>query len=572
MARRCEMANDVMLRTEHAEAVKRARDAIRAAFAVVGRDDSRREERTKVAADLVKATEDLAWLAALEPAEWAAAAAALATGAQFAEHARQVKAAVKAAAKAKHRAILDEQRRMAGPQPSTTRSASPAVEAFIPRATPSVMVQLDRKIRMVDGVPEPGPPKPCLSNLAIILSEDPHCKGKIRYNAFSCMVEVEGIDKTDDLDTHIAIAIHRAYDLEAPTEKVREALGYVAKRYGSYDPLVEYLDGLTWDGVPRIATMLQDLFAVEVPRLVDPATQDEVSAPNLLASIARCMMVGLVARAYEPGCKLDTMPVFVGLGGKGKSRGIAALCPRPEWFCDTQLDLRDKDRFQALDGVWIYENAEMDTLSNAALTRIKGFSSSAADKYRRPYDRTPQRHKRRTGFLGSTNDPEFGKDRRFHPIDVSDKAKVNPERIAALRDQLWAEARTLYRSGTPWHLSDIQAGRLEQHAEKYRVVHPWEPNIVLFLENKDKAREQADIGFHVSDVLGWLGVPVEKRTDTRMVMAVTKILNERGCKKHRPRTLGSRATMWFRPDAPGLFPVVAPPVVAGAEDDGGPVF
>lgn len=540
------MANDVMLRTEHAEAVKRARDAIRAAFAVVGRDDSRREERTKVAADLVARTDDLAWLAALEPAEWATAAAALATGAQFAEHARQVRAAVKAAAKAKHRAILDEQRRMAGPQPSVTRSASPAVEAFIPRPTPSVMVQLDRKIRMVDGVPEPGPPKPCLSNLAIILSEDPHCKGKIRYNAFTCMVEVEGIDKTDDLDTHIAIAIHRAYDLEAPTEKVREALGYVAKRYGSYDPLVDYLRGLKWDGVKRIPTFFQDYFTVKVPTVYDPKTGEVREAPGLLAAASRCFFVGMVARGLSPGCKLDTQIVLAGLGGKGKSRGVAALCPKPEWFSDTQIDLRDKDRFQALDGIWICENAEMDMLGNAALTRLKGFLSSSADRYRRPYDRTPARHLRRTGFIGTTNEEEVGKDRRFHPLDVSDKEKVKVAEIAAIRDQLWAEAVVRYDAGEAWHLSDSESDRMVDHAEKYRVVHPWEALIADFLNDSQTRLMFSDTGFHVSDVLTTALKLDVKQQDRRAAMEATKILKDVfGCKKARAQVGNVRERRWF---------------------------
>lgn len=547
------MANDVMLRTEHAEAVKRAREAIHAAFSVVGRDDSRREERTKVAADLVKATEDLAWLATLEPAEWAAAAAALATGAQFAEHARNVKAAVKAASKAKQRALLEEKRRMAGPQPSTTRSASPSVEAFIPRATPSVMVQLDRKIRMVDGVPEPGAPKPCLSNLAIILSEDPHCKDKIRYNAFSCMVEIEGVDKTDDLDTHVAIAIHRAYDLDAPTEKVREALAYVAKRYGSYDPLVDYLRGLRWDGVKRIPTFFQDYFGVKVPLVYDPYEKKSVPAPGLLVAAARCFFVGMVARGLSPGCKLDTQVVLSGLGGKGKSRGIAALCPRSEWFSDTQIDLRDKDRFQALDGIWICENAEMDMLGNAALTRLKGFLSSCADRYRRPYDRTPQRHARRTGFIGSTNEEEIGKDRRFHPLDVEDRGRVNVDGIIAIRDQLWAEAVFRYDHGEAWHLNDIEARNMGDHAEKYRTVHPWESLIADFLHDSQTRLLYADTGFHIADVLTTALKIDTARQDRRAAMDAAKILKDVfGCKKERAQAGNVRERRWF---APGMGPV-----------------
>lgn len=540
------MANDVMLRTEHEASLSRARKAIHAAYSVVGRDDATREERTKVAAALVAAIDDVAWLAALEPAEWATAAAALATGSAFAEHARRIKSAVRESAKAKQRALLDERRKQAKPVVVTRQGATP--DAFITRATPSVMVRLDRKIRMVDGVPEPGDPKPCLSNLVTILTEDPHCKDKIRFNSFTCMVEVDGIEKTDDLDTHVAIAIHRAYDLEAPTEKVREALAYVARRYGAYDPLVDYLLGLKWDGTPRLATFFQDYFAVKTPTVYDPKSHAIVPAPSLLAAASRCFFVGLVARGLDPGCKLDTQVVLAGLGGKGKSRGIAALCPKPEWFSDTQIDLRDKDRFQALDGIWICENAEMDMLSSTALTRLKGFLSSSADRYRRPYDRTPQRHPRRTGFIGSTNEEEIGKDRRFHPLDVDDNSKVRVEDIARVRDQLWAEAVVLYKAGTKWYLTDTEFTRMVDHAEKYRVVHPWEAPIADWLNDPQSRMRYRAGGFHVADVLADALKLDARAQDQRASMFATRILKDSfGCKKERSQTGHVRERRWFYP-------------------------
>ena len=69
-------------------------------------------------------------------------------------------------------------------------------------------------------------------------------------------VEIDGVEKTEDLDTHVAISLDRVYGIDAPTDKVREALGYVARRLRRYDPLIEYLDGLVWDKVGRLDTLL----------------------------------------------------------------------------------------------------------------------------------------------------------------------------------------------------------------------------------------------------------------------------------------------------------------------------
>ena len=79
-------------------------------------------------------------------------------------------------------------------------------------------------------ISEPGDPKPTLSNIALILAEDTSLQGRIRFNDFTQYVEIDGVEKTEDLDTHVAISLDHVYGIDAPTDKVREALGYVARR------------------------------------------------------------------------------------------------------------------------------------------------------------------------------------------------------------------------------------------------------------------------------------------------------------------------------------------------------
>lgn len=541
--------------------VAEARKAIREAFTVVGRDDASTAERQAVARDLLRKTGALGRLAYHHPAEWARDAAALATGTRFAETAARIAKAVREQAEVYAREDRTRTRRPDSAPPTSAQPAS--VGAFLTRADPAVMVKLDRKIRMIDGVPEPGDPKPTLSNVVIILETDPTVKGRIKFNDFTQLVEIDGMEKSDDLDTHVAIALDRAYGVEVPTDKVREALGYVAKRLNRYDPLVDYLTSLTWDGVRRIGTVFHQYMAVavpttEIPDPADPRRTKVVRDMDLLVSMERCFFVGAVARALKPGCKFDTQPVFVGLGGKGKSRCLAGLCPRPEWFSDTPIDLRDKDRFQALDGVWIQENAELDTLSNASLNRVKGFMSSSVDRYRRPYDRSPGRHPRRTASCASTNDREWGKDRRFHPLDVRDDGVMNPEAIAEIRDQLWAEAVALYRAGAPWNLDRSQHDRLMDHAEKYRVTSPWEAAVDRFMDGVSERAREAVASFSPpkwwftsEDVMVFMEIPIDRRNNAATVQAVSKILTDKGCRKARaPRgeTPGKRPRVWFMPN------------------------
>jgi predicted P-loop ATPase len=46
------------------------------------------------------------------------------------------------------------------------------------------------------------------------------------------------------------------------------------------------------------------------------------------SAVFRCTMIGAVARAYEPGCKLDTVLMLEGAQGKKKSSSLEPLRQR----------------------------------------------------------------------------------------------------------------------------------------------------------------------------------------------------------------------------------------------------
>ena len=73
----------------------------------------------------------------------------------------------------------------------------------------------------------------------------------------------------------------------------------------SIDPLRDYLEGLVWDGTPRMETCLPGVVPTEYTRLV-----------------ARKVMTAAVARVLEPGIKWDHMLVIFGSEGLGKSMWI----------------------------------------------------------------------------------------------------------------------------------------------------------------------------------------------------------------------------------------------------------
>lgn len=96
----------------------------------------------------------------------------------------------------------------------------------------------------------------------------------------------------------------------------------------SFNPVTDYLDGLHWDGEPRLETVLPKILGAEPSSYVQ--------------AVGRCFLVGAVARAYDPGCKVDTVPVFEGGQGIRKSTFLRELFGEPH-FTDDMPDLGTKD-------------------------------------------------------------------------------------------------------------------------------------------------------------------------------------------------------------------------------------
>ncbi len=85
-----------------------------------------------------------------------------------------------------------------------------------------------------------------------------------------------------------------------------------ARRH-AFNPVHDYLDGLTWDGTPRIDKWL--------------TTYGKAEDSEYTQAVGSLIMLAAVRRARQPGCKFDEMLVLISPKQGTDTRGEVHLNP-----------------------------------------------------------------------------------------------------------------------------------------------------------------------------------------------------------------------------------------------------
>jgi putative DNA primase/helicase len=385
-----------------------------------------------------------------------------------------------------------------------------------------------------------------LGGIVDLLATRPEWRGKIALDTFERRVVLRGPppydperppDKPlgDEDHDRIRLWLERTLGLAVSRARVADAVRIVAVE-SPFHPVSEYLGRLTWDGVPRVDTWLET-YAGVVP--------ESDAHRALVRAVSRKWLVSCVARAKAPGCKVDTMLILEGAQGIGKSRTLAALAGET-FFCDSLLDIQSKEACQTIQGVWIYELAELDALLGRETSVTKAFLSRASDRFRPPYGRAPEVVPRSVVFCGTVNHGGYLKDRngnrRFWVMRCS--GRLDPEGLGAARDLVWAEARDLYAAGEPWHLAPGEEARMREEQEARVEGDPWEDVVAAWTARR------AGETFTMNELLAAaLGLSAYGR-HPKVTSRVSRILEGLGFERRRGMAFGRRSYFYAPSSAP----------------------
>jgi predicted P-loop ATPase len=291
-----------------------------------------------------------------------------------------------------------------------------------------------------------------------------------RYDIFHDRILVRGhqwqqLEVGDENLDHVALKVRclivDTFGFEPGPDNTRAAITKCALD-NTFDPVLDYLNGLKWDGVSRLDKWLHTHLGAE--------------DNELNRAIGRKMLIAAVKRVRQPGCKFDYIPIMDNSKqGKGKSTVIQILAGEENFSDQDLLALSVKEQQEQIQGVWLYELSDLSGLNKTDINKVKSFASRQVDRARPAYGRSRVDRKRRGIQIGTTNDLEYLQDmtgnRRFWPFTPGD---INVEAVRRDRDQLWAEAATAEATGEALIIPPELWATIEERQNSRMILHPWE--------------------------------------------------------------------------------------------------
>lgn len=409
---------------------------------------------------------------------------------------------------------------------------------------------------------------PCLDNVFAILTNDPRWAGVFGFEQFSLRVmklkppPFEGGEIgewTDRDDARCVLWLGQFWSFSPRSDVVMDAVFLIADR-NRYHEVRDYLSSLQWDRTERLRTWLVTYLGVGDSEYVR------------LAGFK--WLLGAVGRVMRPGCKMDNVLILEGVQDAGKSAAFRTLFSA-QWFTDANIVIGDKDAFAVMAGKWVIELAELDALSKSDSSNAKRFFTTAVDTYRPPYAKRAIDVPRQSVFAGTVNFDTYLKDesgnRRYWPVKAS--PRIDLKGLGADRDQIWAEAFTVYLE---WQRANDDADGL--------MPTPWQvlPAEKHLFSSEQEARYEGDvyetmIAKHIAmlskvtmqDILGdCLKLEISKWTPAEQ-RRVGKALKSIGWVRKRESS-GSREWYYTAPEPVDEHEAQAVPITfahAGHDDD-----
>ena len=378
-----------------------------------------------------------------------------------------------------------------------------------------------------------------ITSVTLVVSNFEKLGIEIRFDEFRDEIMYSKIGKNqwrpfrDEDYTRLRLKLESLGLKKVGREIVRDVVFLVAIE-NKFDSAIEWLNKIvpSWDMEPRIEKFLHIYFGT-------------VDTPYTRA-VSRYLWSALAGRVLEPGVKADMVPILVGDQGAGKSTGVAAICPHPDFFTEISFNEKEDDIARKMRGRLLGEISELRGLNNRDVESIKAFVTRTHEIWTPKFKEFSTTFARRIVFIGTTNQEQFLADqtgnRRWLPVTVG---KVNVTKIREDYLQLWSEARDSYK-GVLWEDAERLA---KENQSNHMIVDAWLELIEDWLLSKNLIPQyETDINHEAyvttnQVLLDVLGMDA-KAINTAFQMRVARVLNTLGFVKRSKRIDGKSKSIF----------------------------
>lgn len=292
----------------------------------------------------------------------------------------------------------------------------------------------------------------------------------------------------------------------------------LAKR-NARSPMLDWIKGQIWDGVPRLSDWMCRLWGVE-----DSTYTREIQTKWLVSACARL---------DKPGTKIDWIMIVVGPQKTGKTTMPSILFPGNSLTLYGEQN--DKDLHMLFHSALVVGFDELDSFNRKESNTLKAMITRQEDSFRPPYGASIEVFPRRFTLYGCGNRYEFLQSdpsgyRRYPVLEVNQL--LNFSGLEAERSKLWAEAWHLYRAGRTqfWEVEGAS-----ERAAQYAIADPLADQILNWVAaqcmNKSSANiREGKLYFNLTQLLTGLNREHDIK-NTALIRDVGNLLCMGGMKK-----------------------------------------
>ena len=205
----------------------------------------------------------------------------------------------------------------------------------------------------------------------------------------------------DDVTDRLYSDLRRIY-CGAGSKDIERFVANVA-RNNSYNPVLDMISSIQWDGRSRINDLCTLMRLDD-----DDALSKTLVFKWLLQTVAMLFNENDAPAGKQPFGAEFVLCLTSPRQGIGKTSLLRAMALQNEWFKEgASIDDRDKDTVRRCITTWITELGELESTMKSDISKLKAFITQSYDEYRLPYGHADVARVRHTSLAATCNSTKF---------------------------------------------------------------------------------------------------------------------------------------------------------------------